>query len=293
MVKRPIGSLFGRRQTLPPDASAALGQLSRLAQEEPSLVEAAELQSALLGALLSGPAGSIGVDLTPERAAEKLAGGLPLLRGEELRLDAAALRETMLRLALAAEGQGLAPARPIITALRRRGLDPAALACAALNGAVEEVARSADGLALDADLLGTLLRFSLFGPLVALAARLEPLRAGVVWREGYCPTCGSWPLLAEQRGLEQQRHLRCGLCASSWAIDRLRCPFCDNRDHERLGSLHVEGEEHRRVATCEECRGYLKVLNALTPAGPYELPVLDLATLHLDMVALERGYAPG
>ncbi|HMQ34669.1 MAG TPA: formate dehydrogenase accessory protein FdhE, partial [Chloroflexaceae bacterium] len=70
------------------------------------------------------------------------------------------------------------------------------------------------------------------------------------------------------------------------------CAFCGNRDHERLAALHVEGEEQRRAVTCDECRGYLKVLNALTPIPPYELPVLDLATLHLDMAALERGYAP-
>jgi len=65
-------------------------------------------------------------------------------------------------------------------------------------------------------------------------------------------TCGAWPVLAEQCGLEQLRYLRCGLCASSWEADRLLCPFCITRDFHVLGYLQVEGEEPRqRVATCD------------------------------------------
>jgi FdhE protein len=86
--------------------------------------------------------------------------------------------------------------------------------------------------------------------------------------------------------------LRCGLCASGWAVDRLLCPFCGSRDHEDLGYLYAEGDEHRRAGTCERCRGYVKMLATLSAIPPAELPVHDLATLHLDMIALERGYSP-
>lgn len=88
--------------------------------------------------------------------------------------------------------------------------------------------------------------------------------------------------------------MRCGLCAAEWQADRIFCPFCGTREHERLGYLHVEGADHERAATCEQCRGYLKVLASLAPLAPLDLLVQDLATLHLDLIALERGYmAPG
>jgi FdhE protein len=86
------------------------------------------------------------------------------------------------------------------------------------------------------------------------------------------------------------RFLRCGLCAAEWATDRLRCPFCGSRDHEDLGYLHVEGDDQKRAVTCERCRGYIKVLASLAPIPPLDLVVHDLATIQLDLVAIERGY---
>src|SRR5262249_10102073 len=102
---------------------------------------------------------------------------------------------------------------------------------------------------------------------------------------------GSWPLLAESRGLEQLRYLRCGLCATAWEGSRFRCLFCGNDDHNKLGYFHVEGEENRyRAASCDECRGYVKVVSTLSALSPPQLLVTDLATLHLDLVAAEHGY---
>ncbi|NTU78306.1 MAG: formate dehydrogenase accessory protein FdhE [Chloroflexales bacterium] len=291
-MAKSIGRLLGRRAPPPPEIAAALDALARLAEEEPTLSEAAALQGALLRAAAAAPPLVAEVDLAEAEAARKLAAGVPLLRGEDLRLDPAALRAAFARLADAARKHNLPGADAVAEALRRGALEPAALARAVLDGDPEPLALIVGGLGLPGDLARTLLRWSLFGPLSALAERLAPLRAAAAWGHGYCPTCGGWPLLAEQRGLEQQRYLRCGLCASSWGSDRLVCPFCASRDYEQLGYLFLDGKEQRRAATCDACRGYLKVLNALTPIPPYELPVLDLATLYLDMVALERGYAP-
>jgi FdhE protein len=283
--------LFGRRPPPPPAVAAALDALARLAEDEPALAGPAAVQGALLRAAAEAPALALSLDLAPERATAKLAAGEPLLRGEPLALDEAALARRFARLAEAAAGAGAAGAELIVTAHRRGQVQPAALARAVLAGDGEAVAARAAALGLPADLLGALLRFTLFGPLSELAARLAPLRAARAWDAGYCPTCGGWPLLGEQRGLEQLRFLRCGICASEWAADRLRCVYCGARDHERLAYLFVDGDERSRVATCEECRGYLKLVNSLAPIPPYELLVQDLATLPLDMAALERGYA--
>ena len=103
--------------------------------------------------------------------------------------------------------------------------------------------------------------------------------------------CGSWPLLGEYRGLEQTRFLRCGLCAASWEFSRFRCPFCDERDHRKLAYLHADGEQDRwRAATCDRCRGYVKMVASLDALSWPLLLVQDVATLHLDLAAADRGF---
>lgn len=115
---------------------------------------------------------------------------------------------------------------------------------------------------------------------------------GRPWEAGYCGVCGAWPALAEERGLERVRRLRCARCGWDWGSDLLRCPFCDSRDHRALMSMVVEQPgPPRRVAACTACRGYLKVLTTFDPIPPDEVMVEDLATVELDVVAVARGYA--
>jgi len=185
---------------------------------------------------------------------------------------------------------GRAAADEIAAAIGQGALDVAELVQAVLEGRADAVRERAAALGLDDQLLCTLLRFSLFPALEQLAAQLAPLRALATWQHGYCPTCGSWPLLGEYRGLEQTRFLRCGLCATGWPLDRLLCPFCGCRDHQQLGYLHVEDDQQQRAATCGQCRCYNKTIATLGPIPPIELAVYDLATIHLDMVAIEHGY---
>jgi FdhE protein len=244
-----------------------------------------------LRAIYRDPPSAGAFELAPERAREKLHDGVPLLRGEHVPLDIPATRSLMLDLCRSTNVHQPRPAAAeIAAAIEQRALDAGALVASVLNGQAAAVRERAADLGLDGDLLCTMLRFSLFPALELLAARLAPLRALVAWQAGYCPTCGSWPLLGEYRGLEQTRFLRCGLCATEWPLDRLLCPFCGSRAHEHLGYLHVEGQDHQRASTCEQCRCYNKTIATLAPIPPIELAVDDLATLHLDLVALERGY---
>ena len=39
------------------------------------------------------------------------------------------------------------------------------------------------------------------------------------------------------------------------------------------------------------CRGYLKTVTTLTPTSADDLALLDLATVELDVAAIEHGYA--
>ena len=57
-----------------------------------------------------------------------------------------------------------------------------------------------------------------------------------------------------------------------------------------LGSLAIEGEHRFRIQVCERCRGYLKVGNAFDPPPAELLALDDVASVHLDLAAIERGY---
>jgi FdhE protein len=112
------------------------------------------------------------------------------------------------------------------------------------------------------------------------------------WTRGYCPVCGAWPAFTELRGLERERRARCGRCAADWRFDVLRCPFCGERDHNRLAGFVVEGEEERRrIDVCRQCGGYLKGISTLMAVPDEAVPVLDLESVELDLVATERGFA--
>jgi FdhE protein len=111
------------------------------------------------------------------------------------------------------------------------------------------------------------------------------------WRRAPCPLCGSSPTLSEIQGKEGERHLRCGMCGADWAYLRLKCAHCANSDYKSLGYITVEGEQEKySLQTCEACHNYIKVIVTFEPTPVDLLPVEDLATLHLDLIATERGY---
>jgi FdhE protein len=292
VAKTAIGRLLRRREPLPPDVAAALERLDQLAEASPSLHEAAALQGAILRTIHAAPTEVGTVALTQELAAEKLRDGLPLLRGERLPLNVPAIEATILRLCKTVRELESAPGSvdEIAAAIKGQALQVETLVQAVMDGRLPTIHERAAELGVDGEMLCTLLRFSLFPALLQFAAQLAALQAVAPWQRGYCPICGSWPLLGEHRGLEQMRFLRCGLCAAEWAVDRLLCPYCGCRNHEYLGYLHVEDEEQKRAVTCEQCHGYVKVIATLMSIPPIELAVHDLATIHLDMVAIERGY---
>jgi FdhE protein len=283
---------FRRSEPDRPDLASALDRLDRLGEGDPSLRDAAALQSAILRAIYRSPPLARPIELTADRARDKLYSGIPLLRGERVPLDIAAIQSLILVLCRAVRQSEArsGSANTIATAIDQGVLDVAALVAAVLDGQAPAIREQAAALEVDGDLLCTLLRFSLFPALEQLAAQLAPLRVLAAWQSGYCPTCGSWPLLSEYRGLDQARFLRCGLCATEWLLDRLLCPFCGCRDHQQLGYLHIEGDQQQRAATCRQCRCYNKTLATLVPIPAIELAVDDLATIHLDIIALEHGY---
>lgn len=153
-----------------------------------------------------------------------------------------------------------------------------------LESAARALAVSTDTIAL----LGQLCAL----PLLLDAARNVSPEASRSWQRGYCLVCGAWPSMVEMRGIQRERRMRCGCCGSDWLLPVLHCAFCNEIDHQKLGSLLSEGhEQHVRVETCSTCRGYLKTLTTLTTLPFTTLAVKDLSTVTFDLAARDRGYA--
>jgi hypothetical protein len=141
------------------------------------------------------------------------------------------------------------------------------------------------GAELDPTQVESVLRLAV---LPALAPGSELICARLTegaWPRGTCPVCGSAPALAESRGLEQRRRLRCDRCAADWPWQHFLCPFCRTSDHRSLRYEFAEGEQDRyRLAICDSCGGRIKIIATLAPISPPGLLVAELAAIHLDFV---------
>jgi FdhE protein len=234
------------------------------------------------------------VTLAPDRPA-----GAPLLHGAKLSGNGRRLRQllrALLResddLAPDASGAGSSnggrtgPARPPA----RRRLDALGIARAAIEQDASELDRLGRSAGVDSGRLSAVAQLAVIPLLATSVARLgDHVPAG--WSRGYCPLCGAWPTLAEMRGLDRSRRLRCARCRGDWQLPVLHCPYCDELRHDRLHALVPENEEHtRRVDVCESCKGYIKTFATLQALQPRSLSMLDLATLELDVMAQDRGY---
>ena len=209
--------------------------------------------------------------------------GRPFLDGAVIAV-APKLVERWVRHLLALAAEAGTEVQPLGKAVAAGWLDPSLLFEAALSQDVDrfhEIAR------VERDYRGVLRGLALLiaMPMLQACRRAWAERVPTSWAYGYCPVCGGWPSLAEIRGLDGARHLRCGCCGSDWRTEWLRCLFCGESDHEKLGSLvSPDGLERHAIEICDGCRGYLKTFTTLTAIRPGDVLLEDLAT-----VARPRG----
>ena len=113
------------------------------------------------------------------------------------------------------------------------------------------------------------------------------------WRQGYCPICGSRPNFAFlSREQEGARWLICPRCDAQWLFQRLECPFCSNKEQNKLSYLTDDNGLYR-VYVCEECKGYLKSIDLRNAEPEVILPLEWVSTLDLDRQSCESGYSAG
>ncbi|HEY2986324.1 MAG TPA: formate dehydrogenase accessory protein FdhE [Candidatus Binatia bacterium] len=215
-------------------------------------------------------------------------GKIPLLTGAAITLESSALRRWTERLIRTASQSGTAKMATLKSAVRVA--DVSTLFKAALcqdDARLQEIAVSfgADPEAFHA--VAALL------PVPLLHACNRRLRGSVArsWTEGYCAVCGAWPAFAEVRGIERARYFRCGRCASEWQVHCLVCPYCGMTDHNELVSLVPEKAGNSRVIdACKRCLGYVKTFTVLQGSPAAKVMLDDLASVDLDVAALESGY---
>jgi FdhE protein len=278
--------------------------LAALRKARPDLHEALDLQEALIRTSLSAsrPAEAHPFPLPHDQVAARLREGVPLLHDEPAYVDVHLAADVFSRLVNVLQQRSDTELGVrldgVVAAATSGSIDPQRLFGEAFVQHTDHLAEIALQSGVDAELLSTLAAQAVAPLLRAYADRLLPLiqrhddgsPETTLWQQGYCPICGGWPVLAELRGIELAQFLRCAACGSGWRSRRLFCPYCGNDDHHSLKMLTIEGEQRFRISVCERCKGYLKVGNAFDPPPAELLVIDDVASLHLDVAAIERGY---
>jgi FdhE protein len=283
-------------------------RVAALCMSRPDLEDALRLQELLISTALKSarPPRAEAFPLPREAVLSRVREGVPLLHDQPIALDINFAADLFSRLVNALgernDPELRAGLEAVATAATTGLLDPQRLFAEAFVQHLDHLAEMAAPTGVDFELLATLAQQAVVPLLRAYAQHLLPLVErvddgtvrGAAWSRGYCPVCGGWPLLGELRGVELAQWLRCSGCGSGWRGQRLVCAYCANDDYRTLGTLAVEGEQRFRISVCERCKGYLKVGNAFDPPPAELLPIDDVASMHLDVAAMERGYVrPG
>ncbi len=216
--------------------------------------------------------------------------GFPLLEKRDFPLDIEAslsLFKSLLQIGKEANPHMAEEVKKIEAAISQKKLD---LNTLLKDGADEQkVEARANECGLNKNILLFLVRSSLIPSIEAAVEKLSREINTETWIKGSCPVCGSLPYLSLLKEEVGKRFLVCSFCGYQWRIDRLTCPFCDNRDQASLHYFSAEGEETYRIHLCDQCHQYIKTIDLRT-MGEIDPSLEDLATLHLDLAAAKKGY---
>lgn len=112
-----------------------------------------------------------------------------------------------------------------------------------------------------------------------------------------CPICGGAPAVAHVGGeapLEgRAKALWCPQCGASWEFERVRCARCGTQNQTHLHYFNIEGDDAHRIATCDECGGYIRTVYAEDALAPFSFEVEDIVMTRLDAIARDPSFAGG
>ncbi len=186
-------------------------------------------------------------------------------------------------------GEKLGAAGEALTRAVREGVAMTGLFADVLEdkGRIADFARTVD---VSPEMISLLLYLAVKPSVEAGARKLAVRLTGSPKNQGNCPVCGSKPIIGELDA-EGRQWSHCGLCWHRWPATRMACPFCNNRDSASLEYLYTDDEPEYRVNLCGGCRRYLKVVDTRKMDRRFYPPLEQVASLHLDMLAAEKGYA--
>jgi FdhE protein len=234
----------------------------------------------LLSVVADEAAGGAWADAIPDTPAT----GVPLLAGATLTIDPV-VASAWLRRLLDVGARSV----PVLASAGEQ-LDALVVLESAIALDIARIDALAETAAVPAEPLRAVLPLAAWPWLQCAGARLAD-RVPADHPHAWCPICGAWATLAEARGLESARRLRCGRCGGDWPAAWLRCPFCGTDEHARLRGLVGETTgEARRADGCAACGAWVKTITTLGASTIAEVRLLDLATVDLDVAALARGW---
>lgn len=267
-----------------------LQKLRRARERMPQYGEVLELAERLLAEKCrredQEPGSFLAVD--PKKAEIQMEEGFPYIRPADVPLDLSRLREYFYCLL-----KGFEEVNPSKYASLKRAMESKKFGLDEGLGRLLRNQLSERNLGEEFGPEGSLLFFFLVQTLKptfeSLAKRWRTSLKDLSWTQGFCPFCGGFPGMGEIRK-EGKRILHCPLCGTEWEYPRMKCPYCQNDDRDRLTYFQVEGEIENRVDICQACRHYLKTIDSREMEGSLDLEVEDYLTLHLDHLAQEEGY---
>lgn len=182
-------------------------------------------------------------------------------------------------------------------------VDPAAPARAYLDGDKDALQETAKKIGIRAPILSFAIRCILAPVLAGMAQGLADALGRMPWTQGYCPFCGSPPVIASLSRFNNEREenlvggggkkrLTCSLCSHEWAFRRDACPACGNTDSNERELLFDEKNRHERIEACKKCGSYLLCIDLREVEGDIRLEAASLGLVHLDIIAQQKNYSP-
>ena len=219
---------------------------------------------------------------------KKIKEGFPLFDRRKIPLDTGKLKEHFLKLTSLVKIRNEEGGKKIEAAIKENKISIEEAGRSFLNE--KDYLEEKEALKLDAELFLFLTGNALLPFLEIYSEQLEHHLKGFQWNWGHCPICGGRAKIAELRGEEGRRFLLCSLCNHEWQFSRIRCPFCNNGNQEKLSYFTIDGKEGFRVDLCMECKDYIKTLDSRKLNRDIILEIDDIATLHLDILAQKEGF---
>ena len=248
-----------------------------------------------------------GLDGVPlEAAGKRISEGVPILSGISLSFIRPALDHAFTALVPVVKTwfPAIVPALDRLESRQRHGgLDLSLLAEDYLGGGLKRLEEMAPASEADRQSLSFMVQLALSAVLQAVAPRLAAQAGEIYWSRGYCPICGSLPLISYLSkpqtapseflvGGGGQRYLHCAVCGHDWHVRRHLCAACETDDSDQHLYFNVADAVGERVDICPHCAHYLPCIDLReTDAFPH-LETVAVGLAHLDMLAQEKGFHP-